>query len=109
MEKDKLFTLLQDVNECIEKYEKININNKYTFNIFSMLRNERDEVHLHSKFIYELLRVDGKHQMKDTFLALFFNQIKYPYTLEDLKIAKVDREYDKIDILIRMGDKAVII
>jgi len=58
--------------EIIEyKYQKINEQSVDSFNIFSILRQETDEVNLHSRFIYELLNPKGSHNQGDTFLEIF--------------------------------------
>lgn len=53
MENYKIF--LENLSLISRKYKIIN-SIKETFNIFSILRNEYDEVNLHSKFITELLK-----------------------------------------------------
>ena len=53
MENYKIF--LENLSLISRKY-KIISSTKETFNIFSILRNEYDEVNLHSKFITELLK-----------------------------------------------------
>ena len=53
MESYKIF--FEKLNLINKKYNLIN-SQKEDFNIFSILRNEYDEVNLHSKFIVELLK-----------------------------------------------------
>lgn len=53
MENYKIF--LENLSLISRKYKIIN-STKENFNIFSILRNEYDEVNLHSKFITELLK-----------------------------------------------------
>lgn len=60
MENYKIF--LENLSLISRKYKIIN-STKETFNIFSILRNEYDEVNLHSKFIIELLK-DKNHGRK---------------------------------------------
>lgn len=60
MENYKIF--LENLSLISRKY-KIISSTKETFNIFSILRNEYDEVNLHSKFITELLK-DKNHGRK---------------------------------------------
>ena len=60
MENYKIF--LENLSLISRKYKIIN-STKETFNIFSILRNEYDEVNLHSKFITELLK-DKNHGRK---------------------------------------------
>lgn len=51
-----------------KKYETFKLNDDDDFNIFSILRNESDEVNLHSKFITELL---SNKKYGKIFLKLF--------------------------------------
>ena len=60
MENYKIF--LENLSLISRKYKIIN-STKETFNIFSILRNEYDEVNLHSKFLSELLK-DKNHGRK---------------------------------------------
>lgn len=60
MENYKIF--LENLSLISRKYKIIN-STKETFNIFSILRNEYDEVNLHSKFISEFLK-DKNHGRK---------------------------------------------
>jgi hypothetical protein len=46
------------------------------FNIFEILRKSDDEVHLHSRFISELLNPKGEHGFKHVFLELFLKELK---------------------------------
>jgi hypothetical protein len=47
-----------------------------SFNLFSLLRKENEEVRLHSRFISELLNPQGSHQQGSLFLDLFLTQLK---------------------------------
>ena len=75
------------------------------FNIFSILGKERDEVHTHCNFLYELLSPNGTHFKKDTFLKLFFEIVleqKYPQ--DSYVTVKREFAFDKesrLDLLIR--------
>jgi hypothetical protein len=93
------------------QYEEAN------FNIFSILRKEHDEVHLHSAFIAELLDTKGSHGMSGVFLEHFLKEVKIPLAssldLRDVKL-EVERrfpDYGQIDILIRISSlpKRVVI
>ena len=53
-------------------------DNEETFNLFSILLNERDEVNLHSRFISVLLDPEAPHKMGSTFLSLSLIHISEP-------------------------------
>lgn len=83
------------------------------FNIFRILRPEHDEVKLHSRFLFELLNPKGSHGMGDIFLRSFalhcgFTSHNQPANLSFEK-ARVQREHEKIDLLIQDGKSAVIV
>jgi hypothetical protein len=106
---EKILKLMGKVKVCIDKNESEQKNKKTLFNIFTILRDESEEVHLHSKFIYELLNINGTHDMGEVYLKSFLNIIQFEYTGMDLSKAKVKREYENIDILICLGNKAIMI
>lgn len=89
-----------------EKYEIAN-EFKPQFNIFSILRNESDEVNLHSKFIYELL--GSIPHYSDKFLDSFLTTIECDNFLKDEETIKIKREYKNIDLFIANEDQAIII
>jgi len=93
--------------EIIEyKYQKINEQSVDNFNIFSILRQEKDEVNLHSRFIYELLNPKGSHNQGDTFLKIFLDSIDIEYNIDIFEIYK---EQYNIDILLKSKKQAIII
>ncbi|ULN67390.1 PD-(D/E)XK nuclease family protein (plasmid) [Vibrio gigantis] len=79
---------------------------KPKYNLFRVLRSESDEVRLHSRFICDLLNPRGHHHHASSFLKLFLQQIEINL---DFNKAQVLSEYQNIDILIKDGDKAIII
>ena len=101
-------------NLCLinKKYNLIN-SKKEDFNIFSILRNEYDEVNLHSKFIVELLK--NKNYGKK-FIEIFLGKLEIQvFNYENINIFS---EYSKgingrIDILLEFSKgkekKAIII
>lgn len=101
-------------NLCLinKKYNLIN-SKKEDFNIFSILRNEYDEVNLHSKFIVELLK--NKNYGKK-FIEIFFEKLEIQvFNYENINVFS---EYSKgingrIDILLEFSKgkekKAIII
>lgn len=76
------------------------------FNIFSMLRQDTDEVHLHSRFIYELLNPQGSHEMGSVFLEAFLASFGSEFLIDD---CVVQREYKNIDILLTNGRQALVL
>lgn len=121
---DTLIELLNKVRlikrEYITKQEE-RASRGENFNIFSVLKIQRDEEKLHSAFIAELLNPYGSHGLKDTFLNLFLQQIGLADFDFDTKEVKVDTEYfigyknrdntegGKIDILLTNDNKKAII
>ena len=101
-------------NLCLinKKYNLMNLK-KEDFNIFSILRNEYDEVNLHSKFIVELLK--NKNYGKK-FIEIFLEKLEIQvFNYENINVFS---EYSKgingrIDILLEFSKgkekKAIII
>lgn len=89
------------------KYEKVLQQAQQDFNIFSILRNESDEVYLHSQFLAELLNPKGSHNQGNILLGLFLQQIDLPNF--NLKNVYVIKEYDDIDIFIANETQAIIL
>ena len=98
-----LFAQLNILEMKHQKIDDISIN---SFNIFSILRKENDEVHLHSKFIYELLNPYGSHQQSDIFLKLFIKELQIEFFDNSIHIF---REKFNIDILIQSKQQSIII
>ncbi len=68
--------LLQSVAAIKSKYDEINRLTGADYNIFNVLKLQRDEVRLHSRFIGDLLNPKGKHGRGDVFLKLFLEQLQ---------------------------------
>lgn len=100
---ENLFAKLRILEMKHQKIDEISIN---SFNIFSILRKENDEVHLHSKFIYELLNPNGSHQQGDIFLKLFIKDLGIEFSINNINIFK---EKFNIDILIQSKQQSIII
>lgn len=103
----KLF--FENLNGIFRKHNSNSIN----FNIFSILRNESDEVNLHSKFIVELLK---NNIFGMTMLKKFLEIIEVDFS--DIKNSLIFFEYNvknngRIDILIKLesdtSKKAIVI
>lgn len=107
MNKEAIKHLLGKLGVIAFKYQKINEQNNDNFNIFSLLRNDRDEVNLHSRFISELLNKNGTHGKGAVFCEAFLKELEILFDLENYS---VHREYRNVDILLRDNKgKAVII
>ena len=98
-------TLLEKIGIINLRYEKLKA--EHDFNIFSILRNGTDEVHVHSNFIQELLNPLGSHRKEKGFLEKFLEAAGIEGF--DTAEAQVYKEQSKIDILIHNRDQAVII
>ncbi|WP_439880738.1 PD-(D/E)XK nuclease family protein [Pontibacter sp. MBLB2868] len=98
-------TLLDKIGVIDFKYKKL--REQDDFNIFGILRSKTDEVRIHSRFIAELLNPTGSHRLGDTFLKSFLEL--FNLTVTQYPNARVHKEYNDIDILIRSGIKAIII
>ena len=102
----KLEILFKEITTLQTRYNELNRNEAYNFNIFSLLLKSGDEVNLHSKFIYELLNPKGSHHQGRLFLDLFLQEL-----LLDIPQDRMDvfREKHNIDILLQSSDNAIII
>ncbi|HAL83767.1 MAG TPA: hypothetical protein DCO83_17275 [Mucilaginibacter sp.] len=92
METHQIQNLLHQVNAITTRYKKINELTGENFNVFRILKLESSEVRMHSAFIAELLKPDGSHGQKDTFLKLFVNAFCFNGNLIDTQSCKVKVE-----------------
>lgn len=67
--------ILKQVSLLIKKSEEISRLKGERFNIFSVLRNETEEVTTHNRLIAEFLNPKGSHGMGTTFLHLFYDTL----------------------------------
>lgn len=67
--------LLQQTRTIRERHRKERRKTAEDFNIFTILRCEREEVGTHSRFLYELLSPRGRHERGDEFLKLFVKDV----------------------------------
>lgn len=92
---EQLQSLLDQVSAIIEEEKKLR-QRKYdsgeTFNVFEVLRLQRDEVRLHSSFIAALLDPQGPHGLKTKLLESFLQVMKADDILIDLGTVHVERE-----------------
>lgn len=82
--------LFKDVLSISKKYDKIAEQNGENFNVFTLLKVEKDEVKTHSMFIAELLNPKGCHGQKELFLMLFLSVLKNRCGLEiDIDVSSI--------------------
>lgn len=67
--------ILKQVSLLIKKSDEISRLKGEKFNIFSVLRNETEEVTTHNRLIAEFLNPKGSHGMGSVFLNLFYDTI----------------------------------
>ena len=63
------------LQEAYEKSKDYLYEDSLRFNLLSIIGKDRDEAHIHSKIIYNLLSQDWGKKDKETFLTLFFKEI----------------------------------
>lgn len=88
------------LSEAARLYEKHEAGRPDPFNVFSVLRKETDEVHLHSRFLHALLDYRSSPDSPRKNLADFLRSVVHIDNF-DPDSATVCREIDYIDILIR--------
>ena len=100
--------LLAEAGRLYEKHDDRRHEEYEPFNIFSVLRrSESDEVNLHSRFLHALLDYRELKSGIRKNLKIFLKHIGIVNF--ELDGESVEREQDKIDILIRNKDTAVAI
>lgn len=115
--------ILHEINTISTSYKRVDKANGGSFNIFSVLNIERDEVTTHSRFIAELLNPKGYHEQGIVFLQKFIEQVygqESDVSLVNLKSSniKVQVEYfignvteeegGRLDIVVFEGGEARI-
>ena len=63
------------LQKAYEKSKEYLYEDSSKFNLLSIIGKDRDEAHIHSKIIYNLLSQDWGKKDKETFLTLFFKEI----------------------------------
>ena len=86
--------------EAARLYEKHEAGRPEPFNVFSVLRKETDEVHLHSRFLHALLNYRPAPDNPRKNLADFLHSVVHIDNFDSDR-ATVERESNNIDILIR--------
>lgn len=102
----KMMAIITQVIKINEKYEEIKKIKGENFNLFSILKLERNEVQTHSNFIYELLNPKGSHNQGPLFLKLFLentlNLKEEEYgNIQDVKQEHLTIENRRIDLVIK--------
>lgn len=99
--------LFNYVKTILEIKQKANHHRANNYTVFSALRNETDEEKTHTTFLYEILRPDGQHGMKDAFLKDFFKTVlkidNYTNTakiFQECHIDSKDDNYGRLDLCI---------
>lgn len=108
----KAITLLETLGKQQQR-EQLSQPRDRHFNLFRLLRPAHDEVHLHSRFLAELLNPAGTHGLGSIFLRLFAKRlqdvgVELPVDFE-VEHTIVRREYQHIDVLLDDGWYWVII
>lgn len=101
---NNLHYLLKEINLIRERYIALD-GEKEHFNIFTTLRDQSEEVTLHSRFLSSILDPHGLHGMGHLPLDLFLNVLDSKLTFTDAVFVIPNHEnwteYHEIDILIR--------
>ncbi len=88
--------------------ERHNANRRRPFNVFTVLRSASDEVNLHSRFLHALLEhrdpLSGERENLDAFIRCVARADAFA-----LENARVDREWNRIDLLISNGREAIVV
>ena len=82
---NELKSFIEDIKKIVDRSDEISKLKGEKFNIFSILNLTTSENNLHSKFLNELLNINGSHGQKEIFLELF------------IKILQ-GKTYDKIEL-----------
>lgn len=113
-------SLLNEVRLIKEKSDAELDKTGARFNIFQILGVNQHE-NAHSKIIASFLNPNGKHGLKDSFLALFLRECfsddelnGFDFNTENAKVitesfAPTDDKNGRIDILVKSGAKGIII
>ena len=92
---DQLQSLLDQISAIIEEEKELK-KRKYesgeTFNVFAVMKLQRDEVRLHSSIIASLLDPKGPHGMKAKLLESFLKVMKGDDIFDDLASIHVEKE-----------------
>lgn len=108
--------LLQQVNDIVKSDKTLQEQRRLRgekYNVFEVLGLKNKEVRLHSAFLAELLNVRGCHGLGDAFLNAFIKTTGIEAFEIGTSGCKTTVEFPiddgRIDILIRNGDKGIIV
>lgn len=103
--------LLAQTNQIKSRNDQIVLLKRESFNVFSLLRKEHDEVFLHSAFISEILNPKGSHQMGTIFAELFFKEIGKSFPIDSTTSVESEKVLPncRADIYIQTGRQECII
>lgn len=97
----------------MEQYIQQELQSGCDYNILLALHKDSNEVNLHSRFIYSLLNPNGYHYKGDSFLKEFLKICGCDFTFDMKKIEVLleysTAEYRRVDLVIKDGNKCVII
>lgn len=115
---ERLEEIVKKVSELSEKHAGNEASELKAFNLFTILRDSREEVALHSRFIAELLNANGSHK-QPIFQKLFIEHVvngaiegrePIPENLSfDCKYEHGVGDDGRIDISLKGSDYAVVI
>ena len=114
MEQDQLIatrSLLGKVSRIERHSAEVARLRHENYNIFSLLRKDHDEEHLHSAFIADLLDPRGSHEMGTVFAELFFREIAVDFPLAASTYVTTEKALPvgRADIFLKTGSCAAII
>lgn len=105
--------LLHRVAEIKRTNDRITELKKESFNIFSLLRKDNDEVYLHSAFIADLLNPSGTHHMGFVFAELFFETVGIEFSITNNTTVEAEKYLNsglgRADIFLKTESRQAII
>ncbi|QKG30017.1 PDDEXK-like family protein [Campylobacter sp. RM16187] len=97
----------------MEQYIQQELQSGCDYNILLALHKDSNEVNLHSRFIYSLLNPNGYHYKGDSFLKEFLKICGCDFTFDvkkiEVSVEYSTAEYRRVDLVIKDGNKCVII
>lgn len=101
--------LLEQTKIILIARKKALIPPQNSFNVFSVLNMEADEVDTHSRILFDLLSPDGNHGMGDRFLREFFELVLGKPFRKDVTVCREHKinetdNYGRIDLLVEGKD-----
>ncbi len=104
--------LLAQARVVTAGHEALAAANGHSFNLFSILGMETDEVHTHSASLAELPNPQGSHRQGSVFVRLFAERFSIPTDgIESARIwseGVIDKA-SRIDLILLIGDTCVVV